>query len=103
MKTREAFNANTQQIEEATVTIDNNGDYLFTFEDGSFFKLPGTFGKEEIDNALEAHQTDNEGKITLAQQEAINALTQLSKNPGFLQTLMGDAIGLIGAWPKGGG
>lgn len=31
------------------------------------------------------------------QEGAINALTQLSKNPGFFQTMIGDIIGLSGA------
>lgn len=72
MKTRLAFNANTQQEELATVTIDTNGEYLFTFEDGSFFKLPGDLDKEGIDTALEAHKISNEGKITVAEIEAAN-------------------------------
>lgn len=72
VKTREAFNANTQQMEEAVVTIDQNGDYLFMFEDESFLKLPGDLDKEGIDNALTAHQLDNEGKVTLAALEKIN-------------------------------
>jgi hypothetical protein len=72
MKTRQAFNANTQQLEDADVTIDQNGDYLFTFADFSFLKFPGDFDKKGINDALDAHQAENEGKVTLAALEKIN-------------------------------
>lgn len=72
MKTRLAFNAITQQLEEAIVTIDKNGEYLFTFEDGSFFKLPGDLDKKGINAALEAYEKANTGQVPQALIDAEN-------------------------------
>jgi len=63
MKTRIAFNATTQTEEEAIVTIDRNGEYLFTFSNGAFFKLPSDFTKEQINKALDDLKTANEGQL----------------------------------------
>lgn len=71
-KTREAFNANTQQVEDAEVTIDVHGDYLFTFADGSFFKLPGGLSKKEIDSHLAKYEAANIGQVKAEDVEAAN-------------------------------
>lgn len=72
MKIREAFNAITQQIEEAQVTIDQNGEYVFTFADNSFFKLPGDLDKKGVDKALEAHEAANKGQLSQSVIEKAN-------------------------------
>jgi len=71
-KTRSAFNAITQQVEDAEVTIDVYGDYLFTFADGSFFKLPGTLDKDGITEELEKYEAANIGQIKAEDVEAEN-------------------------------
>lgn len=71
-KTRAAFNATTQQVEDAVVTIDVNGEYLFTFEDGSFFKLPGNLTAEEITEALAKEEASNIGQVKAEDVEAAN-------------------------------
>lgn len=71
-KTREAFNATTQQLEDAIVTIDVNGEYLFTFEDGSFFKLPGNLTAKEITEALAKEEASNIGQVKAEDVEAAN-------------------------------
>jgi hypothetical protein len=72
MKTRIAFNATTQTEEEAIVTIDANGEYVFTFEDKSFFKLPGDLDKKGIADALATYKAHNEGQVTAAAIEEAN-------------------------------
>lgn len=71
-KTRAAFNAITQQVEDAEVTIDVQGDYLFTFADGSFFKLPGNLSAKEIKEALAKYEAANIGQIKAEDVEAEN-------------------------------
>lgn len=71
-KTRAAFNATTQQVEDAVVTIDVNGEYLFTFADGSFFKLPGNLTAEEITEALAKEEVSNIGQVKAEDVEAAN-------------------------------
>lgn len=73
MKTKKVFNARTQQVEDAVVTIDNNGEYVFTFADGSFFKLPGHLDKEGVAEALKAHEEANKGQLSAEAIEAENA------------------------------
>jgi len=71
-KTREAFNVNTQQVEDAVVTIDQHGDYLFTFSDGSFFKLPGNLTKKEINEELAKYEAANVGQVKAEDIDAEN-------------------------------
>lgn len=72
MKTKLVFNAKTQVVEEAEVTIDQNGEYLFTFADGSFFKAPGTLSKAELADYLALHEEHNKGQITVEEQQKAN-------------------------------
>lgn len=71
-KTREAFNVNTQVVEDAEVVIDTQGDYLFTFSDGSFFKLPGSLDKDGVTEALGVYESSNTGQILAEVFEAEN-------------------------------
>lgn len=71
-KIRAAFNANTQQLEDAEVVIDAQGDYLFTFADSSFFKLPGSLDKDGVNEALEAYELANVGQVKAEDFEAAN-------------------------------
>lgn len=73
MKKIVAFNAITQKDEEAVVTIAVNGEFVFTFKDGSFFKLPGDMTKKQILEALEKEKKSNEGQVSVEKLEAENA------------------------------
>lgn len=73
MKKVTAFNAITQKDEEAIVTVDQNGEFVFTFEDKSFFKLPGDLSKKQLFEALEKEKVSNEGQVSMAKIEADNA------------------------------
>ena len=70
-----AFNVKSQTVEPHVVVFDKNGEYLFTAEDGTFFKLPGSLDKEGVLQSLEAHEASNKGQVTVEQvqeQEGIN-------------------------------
>lgn len=71
-KTRAAFNAATQTVEDAEVIIDAQGEYLFTFADGSFFKLPGDLDRDGITAALAAYEAANVGQVKAEDFEAAN-------------------------------
>jgi hypothetical protein len=62
-KTIKAFNAKTQKEEDATVTVDESNEYVFTFKDKSFFKLPANFTKKQIEGYLKKHFEDNIGQV----------------------------------------
>lgn len=64
MKTVKAFNATTQQTEDAICSVDKNLELLFTFENGHFIKLPGHLSTEEIKEALTKHEEQNAGQIS---------------------------------------
>lgn len=70
MKTKLTFCANCQEKKDHVVTVDNNGEFLFTCECGRFFKLPGTLDKEGVKAALDLHEESNKGQLS---QEAIDA------------------------------
>lgn len=72
MKKITAFNAITQKDEEAMVTIDSNGEFIFTFDDGSFFKLPGDLNKKQLFEALEKEKKSNLGQISAEKVAAEN-------------------------------
>lgn len=73
MKKVIAFNAQTQKDEEAIVTVDQNGEFVFTFADGSFIKMPGDMTKKEIMDALKKEKESNEGQVSVEKLEAENA------------------------------
>ncbi len=72
-KTRLAFCANEQIEVNHTVTIDNNGEYLFECDCGRFFKLAGNLDKAGIKEALSIHKASNLGQVTQELIEAENA------------------------------
>lgn len=63
MKTINAFNVNTQTVEEATVAEGNNGELVIRFADLSFFKLPGGMTDEDLVAHLETYELANTGQI----------------------------------------
>lgn len=73
MKTRKAFCSNEQTQTDHVVSVDNNGEFVFTCDCGRFFKLPADLDKNEINDALKAHEGANKGQISLEQLEKENA------------------------------
>lgn len=82
MKTLTAFNVATQQDELATASVDKNNEFVFTFEDGSFIKMPSSFGKDDIMDFLAKHKQDNQGQVSADQMER-----QKSANEAVLDEL----------------
>lgn len=77
MKTRTAFCAIEQLETEHVVTIDKNGEYLFTCPCGAFFKFPADFTKDDIDAHLVLEEVNSSGQVTedqiaLANEEKLN-------------------------------
>lgn len=72
MRTKDAFDAKLQAVVPHEVTIDGNGELLFTStESGNFFKLPAGLDKEQLKELLAKHETDNEGQVNLEAQEKL--------------------------------
>lgn len=68
MKTIKAFNANTQKIEKAILSIATNNELVIRFADESFFKLPASTTEKELIEHLEAYELSNTGQ-KLAEEE----------------------------------
>jgi len=62
MPTREIFNALTQQLEDAELTVDHNNEIVATFKDGSFLKFPAGLTKDDFEEQIRLHQVHNEGQ-----------------------------------------
>jgi hypothetical protein len=65
-----AFNAVTQQVEDAVVTVDKNNEFLVTFADSSFLKFPADFDVEDLKAGLKANEEANLGQVSAAEMEA---------------------------------
>lgn len=69
MKTKKAFCSGEQKVTDHTVTVDQNGEFVFACECGRFFKLPGDLDKEGVSDALKIHEESNKGQVTNEQLE----------------------------------
>lgn len=85
---KDAFCARHQDITPHKVTLDPNGDFVFTCQADieteeldkkgnkieatclRFFKLAGTTDPKDVDKALEVHQEVNVGQVNVEGQEA---------------------------------
>lgn len=76
MRTKDAFDPKLQKVVPFEVSIDNNGELLFqSTESDSFFKLPANIEKDQLNELLAKHQSDNEGQVSLeAQEKALDDL-----------------------------
>ncbi len=89
MPKREIFNATTQQVELAELSVDKNNEIVATFEDGSFLKFPAGLTSEEFAAQIAAVQVHNEG------QEVITPEMEAAKDAEREASLA-----LIGAEPE---
>ena len=64
MKTKKVFCAAEQEITEHVVSINDNGEYVFTCECGRFIKFPGGMEASALSDALKAHKEANEGQVS---------------------------------------
>ncbi len=56
------FNARTQQVEEAEMSVDANNEIVATFDDGTIVKFPSGLTKAEFTKLIKAHKDANEGQ-----------------------------------------
>ncbi len=74
MATRQIFNANTQQVEDAELAVDSNNEIIATFADGSFLKFPAGLDEGEFAAQIVAVQEANQGQeIITPEMEAQRA------------------------------
>lgn len=78
MATRKLFNAASQTVEEAELSVDKNNEIVATFADGTFVKFAAGLDKEGFEAAIVAHQAANEGQEVItpemeAEQAALRA------------------------------
>lgn len=69
-RTVDAFCAELQKVVSHEVTIDANGEYVFTSPSGRFFKVAAD---ADVQEALRAHEESNKGQVTAAQIAKENA------------------------------
>ena len=65
MATRQLFNARTQQVEDATFTVDHNNEIVATFADGGFVKFRAGLTAPEFEALIQAHEDSNRGQIVI--------------------------------------
>lgn len=76
MPVRNIFNASTQQVEEAELTVDHNGEIVATFEDGSFLKFPAGLTKAEFNEQIKLHKEHNQGQEVITPEMEAEAQKQ---------------------------
>lgn len=59
------FNARTQQVEEATMSVDGNNDIVATFADETIVKFPAGLDQAQLDELIAEHQEANEGQVII--------------------------------------
>lgn len=74
MPTRDIFNAATQQVEPAELSVDHNNEIIATFKAGSFLKFPAGLSQKDFDTHIELVQVHNEGQeVITPEAEAAKA------------------------------
>jgi len=56
------FNARTQEIEDAEMSVDDNNEIVATFADGGFVKFPAGLSEKDFEELIGLHQEHNEGQ-----------------------------------------
>ena len=56
------FNATTQKIEDAVMSVDANDEIVATFKNGAFLKFPAGLTKEEFEAQIQAVEDANKGQ-----------------------------------------
>jgi hypothetical protein len=87
--TRKIFNATSQQVEDAELSVDDNNEIIATFADNSFLKFPAGLTAAQFDAQISAIQKSNVGKQVIT-PETEAALAKERAN----------SLALIGAAPE---
>lgn len=62
MPSKPIFNALTQAVEDAELSVDHNNEIVATFADGSFLKFPAGISKKEFADQIKLVEVHNEGQ-----------------------------------------
>lgn len=76
MPSTHIFNAKTQQVELAELSVDANNEIVATFCDDSVVKFPAGLSKEEFKKLIDAHQKANEGQEIITPESEAEAAKQ---------------------------
>lgn len=68
MPVRELFNAKTQQLEDAEMTVDDNNEIVATFADGGIIKFPASLTKPEFEKLITQHEKRNTGQEVITDE-----------------------------------
>lgn len=79
---RNIFNATTQQVEPATLSVDSNGEIVARFENGAFEKFPAGLTVAEFNDLVTKLETANKGQVSVeATEELVKQLAAEEPNP----------------------
>lgn len=81
------FNAKSQQIEDAEMSVDDNNEIVATFKDGGIVKFPAGLSQADFDKLVQAHEDANKGQEVITEEmeqariDARNASLKIIGNP----------------------
>lgn len=67
------FNARTQAVEEAEMSVDANNEIVATFTDGGVVKFPAGLSQKDFDKLIADHQSANEGQEVITPESEAQA------------------------------
>lgn len=76
MPSTRIFNAKTQKVELAELSVDPNNEIVATFADKSIVKFPAGLSKDEFKDLVDAHQKANEGQEIITPESEAEAAKQ---------------------------
>lgn len=88
------FNAKVQEHQETEWSVDQNGEFVCTFEDGHFIKFPGDTTEAELKKLVAEHEKQNAGQEVISPERE----AEIAKNREKAEKL---AEKLNGGTPKG--
>lgn len=94
--TRPLFNARTQQLENATLSVDANNEIVATFADGSFVKFPAGLSKEQFETAIAEHQKSNEGQEVITPELEAQRAAQRAASEALIGNTMPEGQSNVG-------
>lgn len=76
MPSTHIFNAKTQQVELAELSVDDNNEIVATFSDQSIVKFPAGLSEKEFSDLIKAHKESNEGQEIITPEAEAEAAKQ---------------------------
>lgn len=85
----EVFNAKTQETQEPTWSVDQNGELVCTFEDGHFLKFPGDTTEAQLKRLVMEHQKQADGQEVITPELEAQRAKDLEKVTSLVDKLNG--------------